>query len=307
MYLKAFGLKTAPFAMTASPAMLYLSASHRESLAGLCYSLLDKKGLVLLVGPAGTGKTTLVARAIERLPASLVQFATILSPTLAASEFIEAVLLAFGITNPPASKPQRLHLLQKLLLQAQASGKISVLVVDEAQKLTRDLLEEVRLLGNLENRDEKLLQLVLAGQSELAATLNRDHLAQLKQRIAVRLSLNPLTKEELVEYIEYRWQRAGAVTEPPFTPGAMELAARFSGGIPRLVNAICDNALLHVFGERITLVEPRHILAACRDLDIAPFGIEGPSPQRMNAAAAVPNPQGVGYTLEARRRQSRAR
>lgn len=274
MYLKAFGLKTAPFGMTASPGMLYLSASHREALAGLCYSLLDKKGLVLLVGYTGTGKTTLLARAIERLPAALVQFATILNPTLTVAEFMEAVLLAFGINNPPASKPQRLRLLLKVLLQSQAAGRISVLVVDEAHKLTSELLEEVRLLGNLENRDEKLVQLLLAGQSELADTLNREDLAQLKQRIAVRLSLKPLTKEELVEYIEYRWQRAGAITAPPFTPGALELIARFSGGIPRMVNAICDNALLHVFGERAKLVEPRHILAASGDLDLAGANLE---------------------------------
>ena len=147
-------------------------------------------------------------------------------------------------------------------------------MVDEAHKLTRELLEEIRLLGNLENRDEKLIQLVLAGQSELADILNREDLSQLKQRIAVRLVLSPLSKEELVEYIEYRWQRAGASNEPPFTPGAMELTERFSGGIPRLINAICDNALLHVFGERARLVEPRHVLAACRDLDLTGAGCD---------------------------------
>jgi general secretion pathway protein A len=297
MYLKTFGLKTAPFAMTASPGMLYLSASHREALAGLCYSLLDKKGLVLLIGHTGTGKTTLLARAIERLPGAIVQFATIFNPTLTATEFMEAVLLAFGIGNPPASKPQRLRLLQNVLLQSQASGRISVLVVDEAHKLTQELLEEVRLLGNLENRDEKLVQLVLAGQSELAATLNRDDLAQLKQRIAVRLLLSPLTNEELVEYIEYRWQRAGGVSEPPFTAGAMELTARFSGGIPRLINTICDNALLHIFGERARLVEPRHVLAACRDLDLVPCGLNGSRNGTVAAAAAaLAQHAGMGLT-----------
>jgi general secretion pathway protein A len=274
MYLRWFGLKSPPFAMTASPAMLYLSSSHREALAGLCYSLLDKKGLVLLVGYTGTGKTTLLARAIERLPATLVQFATILNPTLTAAEFLESVLLAFGIHEPPASKPQRLLLLQKLLLQFQAAGRISVLVVDEAHKLSGELLEEVRLLGNLENRDEKLVQLVLAGQSELSGILNRDDMAQLKQRIAIRLSLNPLTREELAEYIEYRWQRAGPQAAHPFTPGGVELTARFSGGIPRIINAICDNSLLHAFGEHAPLVEPRHVLAAVNDLDIALSGME---------------------------------
>jgi len=296
MYFKTFGLKSAPFAMTASPGMLYLSQSHREALAGLCYSLLDKKGLVLLLGYTGTGKTTLLARAIERLPGALVQFATILNPTLTVAEFMEAVLLAFGVNDPPASKPQRLHLLQKVLLQSQAAGKTAVLVVDEAHKLTRELLEEVRLLGNLENRDEKLVQLLLAGQSELADTLNREDLAQLKQRIAVRLTLNPLTKEELVEYIEYRWQRAGAVIPPPFTPGALELTARFSGGIPRMINAICDNALLHVFGERARMVEPRHVLAASRDLDILPAAPEGSHTGPLAETTVLANHAGAGFT-----------
>jgi type II secretory pathway predicted ATPase ExeA len=138
------------------------------------------------------------------------------------------------------------------------------------------------------------VQLVLAGQSELGEILNRDNLAQFKQRIAVRLTLNSLTKEELLEYIEYRWQRAGAATPPPFTPGALELTARFSGGIPRMINAICDNALLHAFGERTRLVEPRHVLAASRDLDILPGGFEGlPNGP---TAAATPVLTGVGLT-----------
>lgn len=288
MYLQSFGLKIFPFGMTSDPAMLFLSASHREALAGLCYGLLDRKGMLVVLGQAGTGKTTLLTRAIQALPASRVQFATILNPTLTSTEFLESVLLGFGITEIPSSKPQRLLRLEARLRQVRAESRIAALVIDEAHKLSPEVLEEVRLLGNLEDRAEKMLQLVLAGQSDLGALLNRDDLLQLKQRIAVRLSLRPLSRAEVAEYIQHRWMRAGGSPELPFTPAALELTARFSHGIPRLVNSICDNALLLVFGEQTGLVEPRHVIQSCLDLDL----IEAPAepkrrPERVSAPASV--------------------
>ena len=268
MYLESFGLRIAPFSMTSDPAMLFLSASHREALAGLCYGLLDRKGLLVVLGQAGTGKTTLLTKAVQALPASRIEFATVLNPTLTPSEFLESVLIGFGIGEIPASKPQRLLKLHNRLLEVQAENRIAALVIDEAHKLSLEVFEEVRLLGNLENRAEKLLQLVLAGQSDLAATLNRGDLQQLKQRIAGRLSLRPLSRPEVAEYIRHRWMRAGGTPDVPFSPAALELAARLSHGIPRVVNAICDNALLLVFGERAGLVEPRHVIQSATDLDL---------------------------------------
>ncbi len=268
MYLEAFNLKRAPFSMTSDPGTLYLSASHREALAGLCYGLLDRKGLLVLLGEVGTGKTTLLARAMERLPVNGMRLAAILNPTLSPAEFIEMVLLSFGVGEIPPSKPQRLRSLQNLLLQFQAEGTIATLMIDEAHNLPPDVIEEVRLLGNLENRAEKLLQIVLSGQSELTERLNRVDMRQFKQRIALRLVLKPLSRLEVADYIHYRWVRAGGADQMPFTPAALEMIAQFSRGIPRVVNAICDNALLIVFGEQGSLVEPRHIRQSCEDLDL---------------------------------------
>jgi general secretion pathway protein A len=295
MYLESFGLRIAPFSMTSDPAMLFLSASHREALAGLCYGLLDRKGLLVVLGQAGTGKTTLLTKAVQALPATRIEFATILNPMLTAAEFLESVLLGFGIEEIPASKPQRLLRLQHRLLEVQAEGRVAALVIDEAHKLSVRVFEEVRLLGNLEHESQKLLQLVLAGQSDLAGILNRGDLLQLKQRIAGRLSLRPLSRAEVAEYIRHRWVRAGGTLEAPFSPAALELAARLSHGIPRVVNAICDNALLLVFGERAALVEPRHVAQSAADLDLIEAAVEPqPLPEPVprlapaeSAAAAV--------------------
>jgi type II secretory pathway predicted ATPase ExeA len=272
--------------------MLFLSASHREALAGLCYGLLDRKGLLVVLGQAGTGKTTLLARAIQTLPVSRIQFATVLNPTLTPAEFLETVLLSFGMTEIPSSKAQRLLRLQTRLLQVQAENRIAALLIDEAHKLSPEVLEEVRLLGNLENRAEKLLQLVLTGQSDLGRVLNCDDLLQLKQRIAGRLSLRPLSRPEVVDYIRHRWMRAGGSPEVPFTPAALELTARCSQGIPRTVNAICDNALLQAFGEQTLVVEPKHVIQSCTDLDL----LETPAEPRPHSEPA-PQPAPVETIL----------
>jgi general secretion pathway protein A len=274
--------------MASDPAMLFMSAAHSEALAGLCYGLLDRKGFLMVLGQAGTGKTTLLIRAIQALPEGRLQFATVLNPTLSAAEFLEAVLLGFGITEIPPTKPQRLMILQNRLLDLQTDDKIATLVIDEAHKLSPALLEEVRLLGNLESRAQKMLQLVLAGQNELGRMLNQEDLLQLKQRVAVRLSLRPLTRQEVNEYIRHRWIRAGGSRDVPFSPAALELVERFSHGIPRVVNAICDSALLQVFGEQGRVVEPRHVIQSCTDLDLLalPAEIE-PLPMRASGAPAA--------------------
>ncbi|MGA2135600.1 MAG: AAA family ATPase [Bryobacteraceae bacterium] len=248
--------------------MLFFTDSHREALAVLCYGLLERKGLMMMLGHAGTGKTTLVARAVVGLPPSRVQFAFVLNPMFTSAEFMETVLLGFGIGDVPTTKPQRLARLEKHLLQIQADGRIAALIVDEAHKLSIDALEEVRLLGNLERHSEKLLQIILAGQNELAATINREDCVQLKQRVSLRVSLRPLTPVEVAQYIACRWTRAGGKQRAPFATPAVELIARLSHGIPRLINVICDNALIAAFGEQSRSVEASQVIQCAKELDL---------------------------------------
>jgi general secretion pathway protein A len=188
---------------------------------------------------------------------------------------METVLLGFGIREIPASKPQRLARLEKHLLQTQADGKIAALIVDEAHKLNTDALEEIRLLGNLEKRSEKLLQIILAGQNELAATMNREDCVQLKQRVSLRVALRPLAPADVGRYIACRWARAGGRQRAPFTQAALDLTAHVSQGIPRLINVVCDNALIVAFGEQSRMVEASHVSQSCVDLDLLDGSADG--------------------------------
>jgi general secretion pathway protein A len=267
MYNQAFGLRKNPFNMTPDPAFLLMTTQHREALVGLTYAILQRKGFVVLTGEAGTGKTTLLARVLQFLPASRLQFSVILNPTLTPAEFLELALLDFGIADVPSSKAQRLWKLQTLLLDGQAKGKVSALIIDEAHKLSPEVLEEIRLLGNFEQAEHKLLQIVMAGQRELDDTLNREDLRQLKQRIGLRLSIGPLAASEVSEYIRHRWSAAGGEL-PPFTEGAIDLIAKTSQGIPRLINSVCENALTLAMSEGLIEVERRHVEAAAVDLKL---------------------------------------
>ena len=174
-----------------------MTAQHREALAGLTYAILARKGFVVLTGNAGTGKTTLLTRILEHLPANRIQFSVIVNPSLTPAEFLEATLMDFGFADIPQSKAQRIALLQGFLWKGNREGKITAMIVDEAHKLSLEVLEEIRLLGNFESANEKLLQIVLVGQSELDGLLNRESLRQFKQRISLRLAIAPLTREEV--------------------------------------------------------------------------------------------------------------
>jgi len=268
MYEKYFGLALNPFSMTPDPAMLFMTATHREALAGLAYAILERKGFAALTGEAGTGKTSVLARTLTVLPKTRVVSSVILNPSLNESEFIEMMLLDFGFRNLPQSKAQRLLLFQEFLLKTQAGGQIAVLVVDEAHKLAPEVLEEVRLLSNLELPATKLLQIVLSGQPELIDVLSRPDLRQLNQRVSVRLAIGLLKPNEIEHYIGLRWSKA-ASTQPPFGESSYGEIARWSRGIPRLVNSICDNALMLAFAETASAVEPRHVVEASRDLSLA--------------------------------------
>jgi len=282
MYYQFYGVHKAPFNSTPDPDFLYLAAQHREALAGLSYAILARKGFVVLTGAAGTGKTTLLTHIMHHLPATRVQYSLILNPTLSSSEFLEAAMMDFGLENVPVSKAQRISELQNFLWRAHQAGQISALIVDEAHKLSLDAIEEIRLLGNFESANEKLLQIALVGQCELDDLLNSRQLWQFKQRIARRMTVSPLPAEEVGPYIQYRWTTAGG-GEAPFSAEALAVIARETQGIPRLINVTCDNALVDAFGDGSALVEERHVIGACRDLQLS-----APAPQPALLPPAVP-------------------
>lgn len=267
MYYDFYGLRLAPFDLTPDPDFLYLTAQHREAVAGLAYALLARKGFVVLTGEAGTGKTTLLRRVLGSLPTTRVQSAVILNPSLTPSEFLEAVLLEFGLKDTGGSKTQRIAALQSFLWEAHRDGKVSAIIVDEAHQLSPELLEEIRMLGNFETAKQKLLQIVLVGQREMDKLLDRDEVRAFKQRIAMWLTLDPLPAAEVAQYIRHRWLKSGGKAAP-FTPEAVTTISQASQGLPRLINVICDNALMQAFGERSARVEPRHVAGVCRDLRI---------------------------------------
>ena len=269
MYGEFFGLSKKPFNMTPDPGFLFLTNRHREALVGLTYAILDRKGFIVLTGDAGTGKTTLLARVLQNLPRAQVQSSVILNPMLTPAEFLELALLDFGLSDVPASKARRLTLLQKLLVDGHREGKISTLVIDEAHKLSIELLEEIRLLGNFEYGDQKLLQIVLLGQLELNDLLERGELRQFKQRVALRFAIEPLSPEEVGQYIRYRWAAAGGAADGPFTSPAVTEVACCSQGVPRVINALCDNAMLLAFSEGTSTVTEKHVREAAVDLKVA--------------------------------------
>ncbi len=293
MYKTHFGLKASPFNLTADPGFLYLSNDHREALAGLVYAIYARKGFVVLASEAGMGKTTLLGTVLQRFQGH-IRSSLVLNPALTPNEFLEFALLDFGITDIPASKALRLNLLQQMLLRTQHEGKIAVLLIDEAHKLSSEVLEEIRLLSNFEMADQKLLQIVLSGQKELAATLDRPELWQLKQRVAFRMAIQPLGAADVERYIQHRWKKAGGSLPTAFGEGAIELIAASSKGIPRVINVICDNALTVGFADGARVITANHIVKACAELHLN--GNVARSPIRHADSPAEPPPVAVPTT-----------
>jgi general secretion pathway protein A len=268
MYTDFFGLQKLPFNLTPDPAFLYLPPKHRQALAGLTYAILERKGFAVLTGDAGTGKTTLINSVLARLPAERVESSFILNPTLSVSEFLEIVMLDFDIPDVPASKAQRLWKLQEFLAQVHHQNRYAVLVIDEAHKLSLEVLEEIRLLGNYESASEKFLQILFLGQTELDDLLERRDLRQLKQRIGLRLYIDPLTPSEVQQYIRVRWAKAGGQSAPPFSQDALNMIAQWSQGIPRVINSLCDSSLLMAYGDESLFVDVNYVRDAANNLGV---------------------------------------
>jgi len=303
MYYTFFGVTRPPFHLTADPDFLYLTCQHQQALGGVAYAILARKGLVVLTGAAGTGKTTLLAHILQQLPPGRIRSSPILNPTLSVSEFLEAVLMNFGIENIPVSKTQRLANLYNFLLAAHRADQACVLIVDEAHKASLELLEEIRLLSNFEAHGEKLLQVALVGQSELDAVLDSEGLGQLKQRVAHRMSIGPLAAGEVGAYIQHRWCQAGG-SNPPFSAEAVACIGSATAGIPRLINVTCDNALIEACAEGSHTVETRHILGVCREMHFPAPALQATGPiaqaRRPVPQASAPAPEmGVAASEDA--------
>ncbi len=244
MYLTFYGLRERPFNTTADPRFLYLTPSHREALAQLVYGVQESKGFLVLTGEVGTGKTTLLQALLQRLDGNTA-VAYVFNSTLPFDGLLEYVLEDFGIAKKAGeTRAQGLFALNNFLIERRRAGQQTVLIIDEAQHLDASTLEQIRLLSNFETPTEKLLQILLAGQPELKAKLQRPELRQLKQRIGLRCTIHPLTLEETGQYIRNRLRIASASDLHLFTSGAVRRIAEYSAGIPRLVNILCDHCLL---------------------------------------------------------------
>ena len=266
MYLEFYGLKQAPFDLTPNPRFLFHSGKHREALNHLLYGIRERKGFVQLTGEVGAGKTTLCRALLEQLNGEF-STALILNPVLNANELMKAIATEFGLEVKNQDRLDIISAISNFLLKQISQGRETVLIIDEAQNLTEDLLEQVRLLSNIETDDRKLLQIILLGQPELRDRLNSPGLRQLRQRITVRYHLKPLTRFEVTQYIQHRLELAGAKGAPYFSQPALWRVYRYSNGVPRLVNAICDKALLAGFVERSDRINFRMVGRAIRELE----------------------------------------
>ena len=266
MYTSFFGLNEKPFAITPDPRYLFMSERHGEGLAHLLYGVTDSGGFIQLTGEVGTGKTTLVRTLLGQLP-NEVDVALILNPQVTVLEFLQAICRELGVALPDdRNSPMALvDALNRYLLDAHARGRRIILLVDEAQNLSDDVLEQLRLLTNLETAKQKLLQIILIGQPELREILARNNLRQLAQRVTGRYHLEPLSRDEAAKYIEHRMRVAGAVGEI-FDSGAKQEVHRIAGGIPRIMNVICDRALLGAFSREQRIVDKQLVRGAAAEV-----------------------------------------
>ncbi len=272
MYTRFYNIKTKPFEITPDPHFLYLSEGHREALAHLVYAVKERKGFTVITGEVGTGKTTLIQTLLSRLDGN-TRTAYVFNPNLNCTDFLEYICQDFGLRGQKRSKGQYISHLHHFLMDCYAKNENVVLIIDEAQNLDPELLEEVRLLTNLETPKRKLLQVILVGQPELNKTLNDFRFRQLKQRICLRYHMRHLNREETAKYITYRLIQAGAEDTRIFTPKALDRIYAYSGGTPRLVNIVCDNALLSGYTADRKMIGDRIIQEVIGHL-------EGGGPQR---------------------------
>jgi general secretion pathway protein A len=266
VYLKYYSLTQPPFDLTPNPRFLFHSVKHREAINHLLYGIRERKGFVQLTGEVGAGKTTLCRSLLEQLD-SRFSTALLLTPVLDAQELVKAIAAEFGLDVKGLDRLETLATINDFLIRQLEHGKETVLIIDEAQNFSDDLLEQVRQLSNIETDDRKLLQIILIGQPELRDRLNNPRLRQLRQRITVRYHLRALTRPETGQYIKHRLELAGANGAPYFSTAAMWRIFRYSHGVPRLVNALCDKALLAGFVQQSKRITFQMVGRAIRELE----------------------------------------
>jgi general secretion pathway protein A len=274
MYRSFFGLRVPPFGPSPDPRFLCMTPQIREALAGLQYGIATRKGFVVMTGEVGTGKTTVLKTVLSTFAKNRVSSAFVFNPRLDVLDFLEFVLTDFGIPPNTRTKSGMLLQLNQWLIERFRENGLCVIVVDEAQNLTLELLEEIRLLTNLESSSEKLLQIVLSGQPELAEKLREPSVRQLRQRISVWCRTQPLSWDQTQAYITERLRIAGA-TELVLSPEAIQLVHRYSNGIPRLINLICEHSLISAYVEQIKPIPARIVESVSIELDLdqQPFQI----------------------------------
>lgn len=295
MYQGFYGLRELPFEITPNPKYLFLPPQHREALSNLEYGLSSSKAITVLIGEAGTGKTTLLHAALGSDRCRNVSCVYINNPTLTRPEFVEMLARRFALSPRAAhSKATLLAELEAALVERRSHGRIVALVVDEAQSMSNELLEEMRLLANCETETDKLLPLVLAGQPELRDRLNEAGLRQLKQRVTLRCEIRPFTIEETAMYIATRLRTAGGDAAKIFTREAVILIHQRSSGIPRTISVLCDNALVTGFGLGRQPVDREIVAEVARDFDL------GASPAAEPAEPAIDSSDDLARDADAR-------
>jgi general secretion pathway protein A len=293
MYKSFFGLRELPFNFSPDPRYLYWTAAAEEALSALTYGIESRKGFILLTGEVGTGKTTLLNRLLEWLREHDVATAFVFNSQLSsAKQLFDFMMADFGISCESRLKSHVLLRLNQWLLERYRAGKTTVLIVDEAQNLSEQLLEEIRLLTNLETSTEKLLQIVLSGQPELEDKLNQPQLRQLLQRIIFRCRTVPLAPEEIQGYVHSRLRIAGANGIPIFSEEAIAAIQKYSKGIPRVVNLLCEHALINSYAERVRPVPAKVVVDIAREFTLGEFA---PAPRLV---ARLSNDRPPGQRVE---------
>ncbi|MDO8541744.1 MAG: AAA family ATPase [Opitutaceae bacterium] len=267
MYQSFYGFREMPFNITPDPRFLYLSPTHQEALQHLKFGVQERKGFIVLVGEVGCGKTTLCRRFLNELDPARFDTALILNPRVTETQMLKAILTELGETKLARSQNDLVAQMSRVLLERIGKGRDIVLIIDEAQNLKFEVLEQIRLLSNLETDKQKLLQIVLMGQPELKDILGRDELRQLRQRILVHYELHPLSASDMNHYIQHRLTLAGSAGRPGFTTWALRAIHRGSRGIPRIVNNLCDKAMLSAFIRESDEVNYWDVRRAIKDME----------------------------------------